>query len=737
MPGKTINPAIRGACHILSRTEEIYKKAISTWGGSKRLGFPDTDYYLPVIYSLTGIKVKDLDSAEKALAIARSLVNSPDSTSHISFNNPVLDAGTGALFACEISEAIRYIEAPDFYQGETQEPNIDGGNIWLGAVSDSIMRKRGAGFIDGTAPGFALIFGAASNPESSVKIAEEYLDKDLYLFMAGNCNGATLVDELIRRGVQVGWDTRLVPFGPDISAAIFALGFTCRIGMAFGGIEPGDYKNMLRYLKERIPGFINIISELNIELAAVAAGAMNWGLPIITDRDMGEMFPVGVSVGVDIASNVRYADIPLRSIALRGIKKRITRIDISLSYDPSYEGERVRDDDLYLEIGGDKTEATELCLMAEPNHIKDGNIVLIGPDVNDVIKGASLPLGIFVQAAGKRMQPDFAPVLERQIHRFINYAKGIMHMGQRDNVCLRVSEQAVNNGFRLKDIGKILHAKFHKEYGSILDSVAVTLFTIKEEVDKLTEKGRLEYKKRDERVLDLTDEGVETFYSCTICQSVTPDHVCIISPERNGICGGINWMDCRASCEINPNGPNQPVLRGDTIDAKQGQWKGVNEFVFHASHRRVDHCNLYSIVCDPMTTCWYCECIAVVLPLCNGIMTVHRGYKGETPSGMDYEALSEMIGGGEITPGMSGHSKYHITQGKFLYGDGGLKRVVWMPSSLKREIRERLIKRGIALGVPDLYDRIADETIGVSEQEILECLKKKNHPALNMGPIIV
>ena len=83
-----------------------------------------------------------------------------------------------------------------------------------------------------------------------------------------------------------------------------------------------------------------------------------------------------------------------------------------------------------------------------------------------------------------------------------------------------------------------------------------------------------------------------------------------------------------------------------------------------------------------------------------------------------------------------GHSKYNITQRKFLVGDGGLKRMVWMPKILKEELRERLIKRGEEVGIPDLIDRIADETVGVTEDEILPFLTEKDHPALTMDPII-
>jgi acetyl-CoA synthase len=310
-----------------------------------------------------------------------------------------------------------------------------------------------------------------------------------------------------------------------------------------------------------------------------------------------------------------------------------------------------------------------------------------------------------------------------------------MHIGQRDIAWVRVGA-AVEKGFTIKDLGKILHAKFHQDFGNVLDKVQVTLYTKTEDVDEITKKARAEYKIRDDRVEKMTDESVETYYSCTLCQSFAPSHVCVVSPERTGLCGAYNWMDCKASFEINPTGPNQPVEKGEVVDAKLGQWKGVNDFVYKASRQTIDHYNFYSIVHDPMTTCGCCECIAAVLPSCNGIMTVHRDYTGETPSGMKFTTLAGVMGGGQSSPGFVGHSKYNICQGKFVVGDGGLLRMVWMPKSLKEELKERLIKRGTELGCPDLIDRIADETVGITEDEVMEHLKAKDHPALKMDPIV-
>lgn len=728
--------AIQGARNIVSKAEGIYKRALEQYGPDQKLEFPNTAYYLPIIYSLLGIPVKTLRDAGKVLEICKKLLPPiVKNRYHLPYLGPTLDAGMATLFAEEIVEAIRYVDDPDFYYpGEECDP--ENGRLWLGAADDVIMRKRGVEFVDGTAPGFAAIVGAAPDPETAKMIAEEYQRRNLYVFMCANQAGTTFAEQLVQAGVQVGWNTRLVPFGPDISAAVFALGFANRAAMAFGGIKPGDYRRILLYNKDRIFAFVNALGEVNAEWAANAAGAINWGFPTIADTDIPEILPTGVCTYEHVVANVPHSEIVQRSVEVRGLKTTITKVDIPVAYGPAFEGERVRKEDLVLEMGGGKTQCTELVQMADMDEIEDGKITVIGKDIPDCERGERLPLGIHVKVAGRKMQPDFEPILERQIHHLLNYAQGVMHIGQRDIAWIRLSALATDKGFRLKHIGQILHDMFHKDFGSIVDKVEVTLYTNPEDVERFTQMARAIYRERDARVENMTDEGVDVYYSCTLCQSFAPTHVCMISPERTGLCGAYNWFDCKASYEINPTGPNQPVEKGECIDPKLGQWKGVNEFVKKASRGKIDHYNFYSIVYDPMTTCGCCECIAAVLPNCNGVMTVHRDYMGDTPCGMKFTTLAGTIGGGQSTPGFVGHSKYNIIQRKYLAGDGGLLRMVWMPKALKEELREGLLRRGKELGVPDFIDKIADETIGTDEASVLEFMKKVNHPALSMPPIM-
>jgi len=726
--------AIRGAHKIVDQAEEKWQKAMDKWGANEPVGFPNTAYYLPIIYGILGAKVEKLGDMESILKKCRAILPPPVREQHpLPYLAPALDAGMATFFAEELIEAIRYLEEPDFY---TKQEDISDSNIWLGAADDVILRKRGIEFVDGTAPGFAAILGAAPTSELAAQIAQELQQKNLYVFMAGEYNGKRFSEQLLEAGVQIGWPTRLVSFGPDTSATVFAMGFATRAAMSFGGIDPGDFRKILIYNKDRIFAFALPMGYVTDEWYANGAGAINWGFPVIADTPIPEVLPTGICTYEHVVSNVPHDKIVARAIEVRGLKVTVAEVPVPVAFGPAFEGERVRGEDIYLECGGGRTHMVEWVTSKRMDEVEDGEIEVIGPEITDIPAGSRLPMAIVVEVAGREMQDDYEPILERQIHHLINYAQGAMHIGQRDIAWLRVAKQAVEKGFKLSHIGTILHAKLHQDFGRIFDKLQVKIYTEEDKVNEIIEKARAVYETRDTRIEGMTDEGVDIYYSCTLCQSFAPSHVCVISPERTGLCGSYNWMDCKASYEINPTGPNQPVEKGEIIDAKLGQWKGVNDFVLKASRGKIDHYNFYSIVNDPMTTCGCCECIAAVLPLCNGVMTVSREYTGETPCGMKFTTLAGTIGGGLSTPGFVGHGKYNTTQRKFIIGDGGILRMVWMPKSLKEEIGDRLKARAEEMGVPDLLDMIADETIGITEEEILPFLEEKGHPALTMDPII-
>jgi acetyl-CoA synthase len=706
--------------------EEKYEEALKKYGAEQEVSFPNTAYFLPIIYSMLGAKVQNLGDMKDIFQECRKLMPAQVSDNiWLPYLAPALDAGMATFFAEEMYEAIRYLNEPNFYT-KTEDPTND--NLWLGAADDIVFRKRGVEFVDGTAPGFAAIMGSPEDKEVASKIALELQEKNLYIFMHDQSNGLNMAEQLVANDVQVGWNTRLVPFAKNYTSAVFAIGFACRVAMAFGGIKPGDYRGNLIYNMAFGP--------VSDEWYANAAGAINWGFPTISDYDIPEVLPTGICTYEHVVSQVPHDEIVQKAIEVRGLKVSITKIDIPMSFGPAFEGERVRKDDLFMECGGGRTSAVEVLISKDMNEVEDGLVTIEGPDIKDIEQGQNLPIAILVEVAGREMQSDFEPILERQFHHLINYIQGIMHMGQRNIMWVRIGKAAVEKGLSFTHLGKVLHGKLHQEFGAILDKIQVKIYTELDKVEEVQQLARTVYAERDERLGTMTDETEEVFYSCTLCQSFAPSHVCVITPERVGMCGAYNWLDGKASYQINPTGPNQPIDKGECTDESLGNFIGINDFVNQASRGAVPEVSCYSLMTNPMTACGCFEAIAAMLPQCNGIMVVNRDYMGMTPSGMKFTTLAGMAGGGAQTPGFMGVSKHFMTSKKLFVAEGGLKRVVWLPKMLKEEIKDKLIERCKEEGMPELYDMIATEEQGTTEEEILKFLKEKGHPALSMEAVV-
>ena len=717
--------AINGAHKIADQAEKILADAIAQKGKDCKVEFPNTGYYIPIIYSMTGRAVETLADFETVMEHEiRTLLSPPvPDEMWLPYLGNTLDAGMATLFAEEIIEACKYLIGPN---------PVD--DIWLGAADDVIMRERGIQFVDGSAPGFAAIVGSAPDVETAVTIARKCQERSLYVFMAGHHNGTTFAEQLVEGGVELGWDTRLVPFGREITAAIYALGFASRAALSFGGVQPGDFTRNLLYNKNRVFAFVVAMGEVSDEWYATAAGAINYGFPTIADGDIPEILPTGVCTYEHVVANIPHDEIIEKAIEVRGLKIKISEVPIPVAFSPAFEGERIRKDEMYCEFGGQKSPAFEWLTMKDTKEVEDGKIEVIGPDIDSAKAGGRLPLGIVVEVSGRKMQTDFESVLERQIHSFVNEAQGLWHMGQRNTIWMRISKDAEAAGFRIQHIGSILHAMLHDQYSSILDKVQVKLYTNEKDVLKLQEAAVKVYTQRNARLADMTDDSVDTFYSCTLCQSFAPNHACVITPERSGLCGAYTWLDGRAAYEITPTGPNQPIAKGKSTDEKLGQWDKVNEFISNLSQGNVAQMSAYSMIVDPMTSCGCFECISAVLPSTNGIMIVSREFPEMTPCGMKFSTLAGTVGGGNQTPGFIGHSKYYIASKKYISAEGGISRIVWMPSILKEELKTQLAATAeeLGLGGEEFLEKIADETNAITEEEVLEFVTKAGHPAVAM-----
>jgi acetyl-CoA synthase len=717
---------IRGAHDIVNEASLFLDKAIKENGVEEKIEFPSTAFYLPMANALLNAKAEKLKDLIPILEHAKSLLPQvPSEKLWLPYLGDALNAGMATLFSEEIIMALRYLYA--------EEPQKD----CNGFFTDTIMRTLGIQLVDGRMAGFAAVLGAAPDNKTAVEIVRALQQRNILTFVGSSANGRSIIDQLLEENVQMGWDNYIVPYGRDTVSAIYPLNWAIRSALTFGGIKAGQAQKCLMYTKERVFAFGLVLGPLDDRKYATGAGAINMGFPIIADTDIPEIKPSGITTYEALVKELDHKKIVPRCIEVRGVKVKVSTIDIPLPYSAAFEGERVRREQMHAEFGSKASLAFEFLYTKPLNEIEDGKIKLVGNDIDCLPAGQkSMPLAIIVEVAGRKMQKDFEPILERQIHRFVNYAMGLMHVGQRSMNWIRISKDSYEKGFRIKHIGTILHSMIHQEYSAIVDKVQVTLYTGKEDVERLLPLALKAYEERDERLGGMTDESVDIFYSCLLCQSFAPNHVCIITPERLGLCGAYSWLDGKASYEITPTGPNQPVSKGQALDQEKGQWENINSFVYNKTNKFVQSVSMYSIIDSPQTSCGCFECIVAIIPEANGVMVVHRDYSGMTPSGMSFTTLAGSVGGGVQTPGFLGVGKLYLISRKFISAEGGLKRLVWMPKELKDVLSDRLKARCAEIGEPDLLDKIADETITTDASQLNEYLKKVNHPALTMSPLV-
>ena len=702
----------KGSDTVASLTEKTLNDAIAQYGADAPIAFPDTAYFFPTIYAATGVKVKTLGDLPACIDVLKGLI------SHKEDLGEALNAGLATAVGAEIIEGLKYI-------GDAKPYDNEGG---IGFVPDPIIRSLGVPLVTGDIPGVAVVLGKADDPEDVAKIVKDYQSKGILTFLIGD-----VIDQINDQGVKVGLDFRVVPLGHDVTAVIHVVTVAIRAALIFGNLTAGDLKGLLTYTKERVPAFVNTFGTLSEIVVSAGAGAIALGFPVIVDQDLGENQVEGALVSV-----TNHEDTVKKSLELRNIKIKVKELPIPVAFAAAFEGEIIRKGDMQTEMTSDKNPTCELVVMRDADAIEDHKIVLDGPDLDGSSAPYELPLATYIEVYGAKMQSDFEPVIERKIHHWFNYMEGVMHTGQRNLIRVRVSKDAFDKGLRLQHFAEVLYYMIMDEFSSVVDKCQISLITDKDKVQKiLDEEAMPRYDARDDRLASMTDESVDTFYTCTLCQSFAPSHCCVITPERLGLCGAVSWLDAKATKELTPTGPCQPIKKEGCTDEKKGAYTQVNKIVEDMTHGAVSQVTLYSLVEDPMTSCGCFECICGIMPEANGVVVVNREYKGMTPTGMTFGELASMTGGGVQTPGFMGHGRHFISSKKFISAEGGLERIVWMPKELKDDVAAKLNKTAKEMyGIDNFTDMICDDTIATDSEAVVNFLTEKNHPALALDPIM-
>ncbi len=698
-----------GSNAVAGLTEGAVNAAIEKYGADKTIAFPDTAYCFPTIYAATGVKVKTLGDLPACVGVLKSLITGQEDLGQ------ALNAGLATAVGAEIIEGLKYVEGGNPYENDTG----------IGFVPDPIIRSLGVPLVTGDIPGVAVVLGKAENPADVVKVVKDYQSKGIMTFLVGD-----VIEQCMEGGVKMGLELRVIPLGHDVTSVIHVVTVAIRAALIFGNVTPGDLGSLLKYTAERVPAFVNTFGAIDAVVVSAGAGAIALGFPVVVDIDLGENQVPGA-----LQSVCDHNETVKTSLELRNIKIKQTNIDLPVAFAAAFEGEIIRKSDMHNEFYSGKNPTAELVVMRELGQIEDHKIIVIGPDLDEA---KELALATYVEVAGKKMQVDFESVIERKFHAWFNYMEGVMHTGQRNQVRVRVSNAAFEAGLRMKDFAEVLYVMIMNEFDAVVDKCQITLITDAAEAGKFRDELAMpRYTQRDDRLASMTDEAVDRYYTCILCQSFAPAHCCVVTPERLGLCGAVSWLDAKATNELNPNGPCQPIFKEGCLDERTGRYESVNKMVAEATHGAVENVTLYSILEDPMTSCGCFECICGLEPVSGGVIIVNREYAGMTPAGMTFGELASMTGGGVQTHGFMGHGRHFIASKKFAYAEGGIQRIVWMPKELKDDVGQRLNKTALELyGIENFADMVADETITTDCEELVAWLTEKGHPVLGLDPMM-
>ena len=706
-----IDRIFNGNDAVYGLTCQAVEEAIAQHGADKAVEFPHTAYCLPCYYAVTGVKVKTLGEMKEALGVIKSLMTREHQL------DDALMSGVATALCAEFIEVLKYLDGAEPYS----EP-------YYGHLPDSIIRELGVPLVTGDIPGVAVIIGSAPTAQEGVDLVKSYQAQGILVRLVGG-----IIDQAQELGLKMGYNVRIVPLGKDITSVIHVVSVALRAALIFGNVTPGDAAALIKYTSERVPAFVNAFKPIDDVILAAGAGAIKLGFPVISNEDENITEVPGALIA---CPNV--ADFNKVSLEARNIKIKITNIDIPVAFASAFEGEIIRRKDMQVEFDGSRVDCAELVQTRSMDEVEDHKITVVGPDVDEMELGSKNPIAYVVEVAGKRMQPDFEPVIERKFHNYINCIEGVYHTGQRDMQRIRIGKEAYNAGFRIRHIGEVLYTQVKNEFEAVVDKCQVTVYTDPAECTRIRHEVAIPvFDKRDARLENLTDETVDVYYSCILCQAFSPSHVCVVTPERLGLCGAVSWLDAKATNELDPNGPCQIITKERPIDENLGSYEDVDEAVQKFSQGALEHVTLYSIMQDPMTSCGCFECICGIEPFSNGVVIANREYAGMTPLGMTFSEMASMTGGGVQTPGFMGHGKHFISSKKFMKAEGGIERIVWMPKELKETVAERLNKTAKELyGIDNFTDMIGDETNTTDPEELVAFLTEHNHPALSMDPMM-
>jgi hypothetical protein len=299
-----------------------------------------------------------------------------------------------------------------------------------------------------------------------------------------------------------------------------------------------------------------------------------------------------------------------------------------------------------------------------------------GIDGVDVRGKPGKDMGIIIDLGDDEVDEAMTAYLEGVVEKIISARKDLS-ISTRHGFKIKWSSPT----FSAQELGEYIHKGLKSQFSLKKVSVSVLFDPLRLAAIKGT---ILAYRDTRRKKLDGQNEANSSFYVCRRCQSYAKHHVCVVTSERPPSCG-LTYEMVKTMAHLSASDDFVSVRRGELLDGRRGEYSGINKIVRVLTEGHIQRIFLHSLSQFPHPTSALLENIAFVIPEVDGIGIVSRGYKGVTPASAKFTDLEGRAAGRQVA-GVVGVSDLYIKSPKFMHAEGGLARVVWMTSELKKRL---------------------------------------------------
>ncbi|MBI4180723.1 MAG: hypothetical protein HY528_02215 [Chloroflexi bacterium] len=510
--------------------------------------------------------------------------------------------------------------------------------------------------------GWALVWGAEDEKtnELATRLQQEHLQ--VYTVLADDNNAPS----------PLKTNKQFKFLGSRPTSSIYFYQALVRYAHIYGRIPLGEAHEAIEFIQEYGPGVMFLTREKLTPLEkALFLGGLDLSIPAVVPSSF--TLPQGAVLRADNPQAMVNEALSLGNLRLR--RRLRFQVNIPYNFDVAFTAEEIKEGP---SIGG-----TALSSFVVTNIDKGDGVEIKGEPGADV--------GIEIAVGDPRVDITMTDYLEEFATRLINYIDGVSATVKEGCPIIRWRPDLP---LQMAELGQTYYDGLKAHFR--IDHLKVRLVFSSELLGKMKTEAESFRERRKQVIAAATEETEPFFYACTRCHAHALEHVCIITPERPPQCGPSSrtWMHVKTrailsdfdsvNLGVRQSGSDlQAVIKkGRYLNTENCEWEGVNAAAELFTEGRTKRVFLHSIFDHPHTACSCFKGIAYYIKEVDGIGLMHQAYEGTTPDGKGWDDLANAASGKQSS-GYAPFAREYLSSSKFLQGDGGWPRVVWMTQELK------------------------------------------------------